>query len=197
MDSNIVTRTTLAKELGVSAPMVSKYIAKNVLNKCFVPDTAYKKLYLDKCLDAINRFKTREPAQKTKPKKVPNKETKKLIQKATKKGIKETREVYNDENIEELERLVELIDSPKQKVDTIDVFWRGKTNKIKHYQLVGELIPIGEAQYTIEKILSPLNRYLNDQPSTIMSHFPDTDPLMLKWLSEENDRAKGKLEDIN
>jgi len=200
MEENIVTKTQLARELKVSAPMVTKYVRLRILDKCFVPDTMYKKLYLDKCLEAISRYKTRGDSHLRKeppPKKhKTNKEVEKLIEKSTSKTVKKSEDMYTDKNLEELKEFLADIDSPKQKVDAIDVFWRGRINKIKHDQLKRELIPLDEAKYIIEKILSPINRHLDDLPSAIMSRFPNVDPLMLEWLSLENDRAKGKLGDI-
>jgi len=184
--SEIVTKAQLARTLNVSPQMISKYVSKGVLSNSFVEDTNKKKLYLDKALSAIANFKTREPSHNSK-----NKTNEKVIKKVTTKEIKKTKDIYTDDNLRELSLLLLDIDSPKQKVDTIEVFWRGKVGKIKYDTLMRDLVPVDDAKIVLEAILTPLNQYLDDLAHHLKANFTDevTDE-MIRWINAENNRAK-------
>lgn len=172
-----VNKSELAKQLGVSSPMVTKYVKSGVLDECFTPSG--KKLYLEKAMQAIAMSKKRgsdEPAEETE------------LDKAM------SSVVFTEESQGELSALLLLAKSPSQKVSITKDFWLGKLNRQKFLEAEGELISVADAKAAIETILVPLNQYLNDQGNHLKNNFPSLTNEVLSWIDDENNRQKEQLQ---
>ncbi len=172
-----VNKAELAKHLGVSPPMVSKYVKSGILDKCFTPNG--KKIYLEKAVRAIALSKKRDTTQ--------------IVNVATPNEIKEDEQIFNEESNGELEALLADAQSPSQKVQIIKDFWTGKINRQKFLEAEGELISVQDAKAAIDAILTPLNKYLDDMGNNLKNHFPDLNDDVIEWIDESNNRQKEQL----
>lgn len=172
-----VNKAELAKHLGVSSPMVSKYVRAGILDKCFTPNG--KKIYLEKALKAIALSR--------------KKDTNKIVNVITPEDVKENKQIFNEESNIELEALLADAQSPSQKVQIVKDFWVGKINRQKFLEAEGELISVQDAKAAIDAILTPLNKYLDDMGNNLKNHFPDLDDEVIEWIDETNNRQKEQL----
>jgi len=95
-----VNKSELAKQLGVSSPMVTKYVKSGILDECYTPNG--KKLYLEKATQAIAMSKKRGQD-------VPTEVTE--LDKAMENTV-----IFTEESQKELGALLLLAKSPSQKV---------------------------------------------------------------------------------
>ena len=173
-----INKSQLAKQLGVSSPMVTKYVKSGVLDECFTPNG--KKLYLEKATQAIAMSKKRGSDAPVEERE---------IDKAMQSPV-----IFTEESQNELSALLLLAKSPSQKVQITKDFWLGKLNRQKFLEAEGELISVAEAKAAIETILVPLNQYLNDQGNHLKNNFPSLSNEVLSWVDDENNRQKEQLQ---
>lgn len=164
-----VSKSQLAKEIERDPSVVTKYVKKGILDGCFTPNG--KKIYLEKALKAITDYKG-ETENET-----PN----------------ASEAIYSGDNKSELDALLLSATSSSQKVQITKDFWLGKINRQKFLQTEGDLITVEMAKGAVEKLLSPLNQYLNDQANSLKNHFPDVEVEVVSWIVEENNRWKEQL----
>lgn len=172
-----VSKSELAKYLGVSQAMVSKHVKSGILDKCFSPNG--KKLILEKAIQAIALSKT--------------KDTTLLVKSTIPNEIKNNESLDNKETQNELVALLKDAQSPSQKVQIIKDFWIGKINRQKFLENEGELITVQDAKVAIDALLSPLNQYMNDQGNHLKNNFPDLPNEVVEWIDDENNRQKEQL----
>lgn len=166
-----VTKGELAVHLGVSGAMVSKYVRTGILDKCYTPNG--KKLYLEKSIQAIESSR---------------KDFKKEHSPAPQNSIDPN--IYNTENIEELDALLISVENPSQRVQVMKDYWTSRINRQKFLKEEGEIIYINEAKAAVEEIFNPLNKFLDDLPIQLKSHNQDVPIEAVKWLSDEINRMK-------
>jgi len=61
-------------------------------------------------------------------------------------------------------------------------FWLGLKNKTQTLELLGQVVPIAHAKTVVEILFSPLNKYLDDLPINLKSHFPEIKNEVVEWL---------------
>jgi predicted transcriptional regulator len=166
-----VTKGELAVHLGVSGAMVSKYVRTGILDKCYTQNG--KKLYLEKSIQAIESSR---------------KDFKKEQNHSPQNSIDPN--IYNTENIEELDALLINIENPSQRVQVMKDYWTSRINRQKFLKEEGEIIYINEAKAAVEEIFNPLNKFLDDLPIQLKSHNQDVPLEAVKWLSDEINRMK-------
>lgn len=166
-----VTKGELAVHLGVSSAMISKHVRSGALDKCYTPNG--KKLYLEKSIQAIES--SRKDFKKE--------------QHATKENNIDPN-IYNTENIEELDNLLADIQNPSQRVQVMKDYWTSRINRQKFLKEEGEIIYINEAKAAVEEIFNPLNKFLDDLPMQLKSHNQDVSIEAMQWLSDEINRMK-------
>ncbi len=172
-----VNKSQLAEHLGIKPSMITKHVKSGTLDKCFTANG--KKIYLEKAVEAIALARKRD--------------TKKTVNDTIPEDIEDDKSIFNEESTAELQSLLRAAKSPSQKVQIIKDFWLGKINRQKFLESEGELIPVSDAKAAVEKLLSPLNQYLDDQANNIKNHFPDLSEEVVKWIIEENNRQKEQL----
>lgn len=174
-----VNKGELAAYIKKSNAIVSRLANDGVLNECYTSNG--KKIYLEKAIKAI----------------IMNKGTDYLdgVDLSEYLDNEEDKELFTAKNIDELQRLLDDEPSPSKKIDMMDKFWSYKIRQQKFLQTEGDLITVEMAKGAVEKLLSPLNQYLNDQANSLRNHYPDASDEIVEWLREENNRQKEQLRD--
>jgi len=147
MDVKYISKTDLAKANGVSAAYISKLVKKGVFDKCFDG----KKLRRDCALKAyINNKDPKRDNQRERSRR--EKLYLKEIEKNTGGDIKDT-ELYNRDNLNDLETLLLGAETSAQKVNVIKDFWTGKINEQKFLEGQKLLIPKEQIIKDVQRIL--------------------------------------------
>lgn len=168
MDSKYITKSELARANGVSPAYISKLFKAGNFTKCMdgkkIKRDCALKTYLeikDPTRDSqreANRSAKISPAKKSKKKDEVKKEDKpkptiKEIEQVTNKNIKEDDELYNQDNVAELETLLLSATTGNQKVQIIKDFWTGKINQQKYLEGEKLLIPKDQIIKDVQRIL--------------------------------------------
>ena len=132
----LVTQNQLAKELNVSRQYIGKLVKKGVFDNCFDG----KKLKLD-CAKKAYEENRKIFVRETKLEKV-----KKEVIKKTPAEIKKDKEVFNNQNVDELAELLLDVEKPALKVAIIKEYWAGKLNELKFLKEKEKLIEKDEVE---------------------------------------------------
>lgn len=173
-----VTKTQLAKHLGITPAMVSKHVRKGTLDKCYTSNG--KKLYLEKAVAAISEAR-RDFVSPMSPHIEPKKSDEDIV--------------YSEEDISDINELLRGVSNPSQRVQIQKDFWTAKTNRQKFLKEEGELIYMSDARAAVEEVFIPLNKFLDDLPTNLKSHNQGVPMDAIKWLSSEINRIKKSLGD--
>ena len=173
MDIKYITKTALAQANGVSAAYISKLVKKGVFNSCFEDGKLLRDLALQTYLEIkdptrdsqreANRNMKISPREKNKKEKVAKAEAAEEIKsdldelennipKRSKKEILENN-LYNNENLDELNGLLLTASTSSQKVQIIKDFWTGKINEQKFLEGEKLLMPKEEIIKDVQRIL--------------------------------------------
>ncbi len=173
MDIKYITKTALAQANGVSAAYVSKLVKKGVFNSCLEDGKLLRDLALQTYLEIkdptrdsqreANRNMKISPREKNKKEKVAKAEAAEEIKsdldelennipKKSKKEILENN-LYNNENLDELNGLLLTASTSSQKVQIIKDFWTGKINEQKFLEGEKLLMPKEEIIKDVQRIL--------------------------------------------
>ena len=173
MDIKYITKTALAQANGVSAAYISKLVKKGVFNSCLEDGKLLRDLALQTYLEIkdptrdsqreANRNMKISPREKNKKEKVAKAEAaeeiksdldelKNNIPKRSKKEILENN-LYNNENLDELNGLLLTASTSSQKVQIIKDFWTGKINEQKFLEGEKLLMPKEEIIKDVQRIL--------------------------------------------
>lgn len=178
----VVSKSELARHLGVKPPMITKYVKKGLLDKCF--DPTGKKLILEKALEVIEKSRVRDPKNEN----INNS----FIEAVTPIDVKNDDNVYTDESVHNLAALLLETTSSSQKVQVTKDFWLGRINRQKFLKEERELINVDDAKAAIDALLTPLNKALDDLPITLKAHHPDITSEVVEWLIDHvNDLKVG------
>ena len=173
MDIKYITKTALAQANGVSAAYISKLVKKGVFNSCLEDGKLLRDLALQTYLEIkdptrdsqreANRNMKISPREKNKKEKVAKAEAAEEIKsdldelennipKRSKKEILENN-LYNNENLDELNGLLLTASTSSQKVQIIKDFWTGKINEQKFLEGEKLLMPKEEIVKDVQRIL--------------------------------------------
>lgn len=173
MDIKYITKTALAQANGVSAAYISKLVKKGVFNSCLEDGKLLRDLALQTYLEIkdptrdsqreANRNMKISPREKNKKEKVAKAEAAEEIKsdldelennipKKSKKEILENN-LYNNENLDELNSLLLTASTSSQKVQIIKDFWTGKINEQKFLEGEKLLMPKEEIIKDVQRIL--------------------------------------------
>ena len=173
MDIKYITKTALAQANGVSAAYISKLVKKGVFNSCLEDGKLLRDLALQTYLEIkdptrdsqreANRNMKISPREKNKKEKVAKAEAAEEIKsdldelennipKRSKKEILENN-LYNNENLDELNSLLLTALTSSQKVQIIKDFWTGKINEQKFLEGEKLLMPKEEIIKDVQRIL--------------------------------------------
>ena len=173
MDIKYITKTALAQANGVSAAYISKLVKKGVFNSCLEDGKLLRDLALQTYLEIkdptrdsqreANRNMKISPREKNKKEKVAKAEAAEEIKsdldelennipKRSKKDILENN-LYNNENLDELNGLLLTASTSSQKVQIIKDFWTGKINEQKFLEGEKLLMPKEEIIKDVQRIL--------------------------------------------
>lgn len=173
MDIKYITKTALAQANGVSAAYISKLVKKGVFNSCLEDGKLLRDLALQTYLEIkdptrdsqreANRNMKISPREKNKKEKVAKEEAAEEIKsdldelennipKRSKKEILENN-LYNNENLDELNGLLLTASTSSQKVQIIKDFWTGKINEQKFLEGEKLLMPKEEIIKDVQRIL--------------------------------------------
>ncbi len=173
MDIKYITKTALAQANGVSAAYISKLVKKGVFNSCLEDGKLLRDLALQTYLEIkdptrdsqreANRNMKISPREKNKKEKVAKAEAAEEIKsdldelennipKRSKKEILENN-LYNNENLDELNGLLLTASTSSQKVQIIKDFWTGKINEQKFLEGEKLLMPKEEIIKDVQRIL--------------------------------------------
>ena len=165
MDIKYITKTALAQANGVSAAYISKLVKKGVFNSCLEDGKLLRDLALQTYLEIkdptrdsqreANRTKKISHGKKLNLK---NKEVEEIneldnnISNHTQKIVFDT-DLYNQENLKELDTLLLNAKTSSQKVQIIKDFWTGKINEQKFLEGEKLLIPKEQIIKDVQRIL--------------------------------------------
>lgn len=173
MDIKYITKTALAQANGVSAAYISKLVKKGVFNSCLEDGKLLRDLALQTYLEIkdptrdsqreANRNMKISPREKNKKEKVAKAEAAEEIKsdldelennipKKSKKEILENN-LYNNDNLDELNGLLLTASTSSQKVQIIKDFWTGKINEQKFLEGEKLLMPKEEIIKDVQRIL--------------------------------------------
>ena len=173
MDTKYITKTALAQANGVSAAYISKLVKKGVFDSCLEQGKLLRDLALQTYLEIkdptrdsqreANRNMKISPREKNKKEKVAKAEAAEEIKsdldelennipKRSKKEILENN-LYNNENLDELNGLLLTASTSSQKVQIIKDFWTGKINEQKFLEGEKLLMPKEEIIKDVQRIL--------------------------------------------
>ena len=165
MDTKYITKTALAQANGVSAAYISKLVKKGVFDSCLEQGKLLRDLALQTYLEIkdpsresqreANRTKKISHGKKLNLK---NKEVEEIneldnnISNHTQKIVFDT-DLYNQENLKELNTLLSTAKTSSQKVQIIKDFWTGKINEQKFLEGEKLLIPKEQIIKDVQRIL--------------------------------------------
>ena len=173
MDIKYITKTALAQANGVSAAYISKLVKKGVFNSCLEDGKLLRDLALQTYLEIkdptrdsqreANRNMKISPREKNKKEKIAKAEAAEEINsdldelennipKRSKKDIL-ANNLYNNENLDELDGLLSTASTSSQKVQIIKDFWTGKINEQKFLEGEKLLMPKEEIIKDVQRIL--------------------------------------------
>ena len=173
MDIKYITKTALAQANGVRAAYISKLVKKGVFNSCLEDGKLLRDLALQTYLEIkdptrdsqreANRNMKISPREKNKKEKVAKAEAAEEIKSdldelennIPKKSKKEilANNLYNNENLDELDGLLSTASTSSQKVQIIKDFWTGKINEQKFLEGEKLLMPKEEIIKDVQRIL--------------------------------------------
>ena len=165
MDTKYITKTALAQANGVSAAYISKLVKKGVFDSCLEQGKLLRDLALQTYLEIkdpsresqreANRTKKISHGKKLNLK---NKEVEEIneldnnISNHTQKIVFDT-DLYNQENLKELNTLLSTAKTSSQKVQIIKDLWTGKINEQKFLEGEKLLIPKEQIIKDVQRIL--------------------------------------------
>ncbi len=173
MDIKYITKTALAQANGVSAAYISKLVKKGVFNSCLEDGKLLRDLALQTYLEIkdptrdsqreANRNMKISPREKNKKEKIAKAEAAEEIKsdldelennipKRSKKDILEN-DLYNNENLDELNSLLLTASTSSRKVQIRKDFWTGKINEQKFLEGEKLLMPKEEIIKDVQRIL--------------------------------------------
>ena len=194
MDIKYITKTALAQANGVSAAYISKLVKKGVFNSCLEDGKLLRDLALQTYLEIkdptrdsqreANRNMKISPREKNKKEKVAKAEAAEEIKsdldelennipKKSKKEILENN-LYNNENLDELNSLLLTASTSSQKVQIIKDFWTGKINEQKFLEGEKLLMPKEEIIKNVQRILKAFRDKTLSLPTKILCISIDT-----------------------
>jgi hypothetical protein len=139
-----ITQVELAKAVGVSKQRINTLVKDGKFDGCFQKVGKTRKLLRDCALqtfyeirdpsrqnqrDAVKRQKQISPAKKSEAINL------------TDEDIKDNKEIFTDEKVNELAMLLADANSSSQKVQITKDYWQGEINRLKALETNGELIP--------------------------------------------------------
>lgn len=164
MDARYITKSELAKVNGVSNPYITKLFKKGVFDRCMDGKKIIRDCALKAYIDNKDPTRDNQRAVNRKPKSIGTVE----IEKETRKNIKDS-DLYNQDNLEELEDLVLTATSGNQKVQIIKDFWTGKINQQKYLEGQKFLIPKEQIIKDVQRILKAFRDKALALPTKISS----------------------------
>lgn len=162
MDSKYITKIELARANGVSPSYITKLFKAGHFEHCMDGKKILRDCALRTYLEIKNpsRDKQREAIRNAKisndKKKKSSKKSKTVIEEieiATNKRIRKNEELYNQNNLAELEDLLSKANTSNQKVQIIKDFWAGKINQQKYLEAAKLLIPKNQIIKDVQRIL--------------------------------------------
>jgi len=111
------------------------------------------------------------------------------IDSSTPSDIKNNEDLFNPENLNELNKLLEDADTPMIKVSIIDTFWAGKIKEAKYKETIRELIPMHEALGVIQVGITNFKTKMYEIPHQIKARYPDMSEDMMNDLHSMIDKA--------
>ncbi|MEA1891618.1 MAG: hypothetical protein U9N33_02790 [Campylobacterota bacterium] len=169
----IVSQSEAYRLTGVAVSIIGRYIKKGKLKRYNKSD-----INLDE-LTALRNI----PSIKATEVKTKQAEDAKLKEVKTVPQNIENTEIDNEENQEELKKLLKDANTPTQVVTITKDFWLGKINEQKYLKEQGELITLDSAKGVAEVMFSPLSRKLDDLHIDLKSRFPEISLEAIDWLS--------------
>ena len=170
MGKKYISQVELAEANGVSKQAINQLVKKGIFDKCkdgrkLLRDCALQ-TYLENKDPARDNQREANQKDKISPAK---KVVKKEIEQATTKNIKDDDELYNQDNLEELETLLISVTTGNQKVQIIKDFWTGKINQQKFLEGEKLLIPKEQIVKDVQRILKAFRDKALALPSKISS----------------------------
>jgi len=111
------------------------------------------------------------------------------IESSTPTNIKKDEDLFNPENLGELNKLLKEADTPMIKVSVIDTFWAGKIKELKYKENSRELIPMHEALGVIQIAITNFKTKMYEIPHQLKAQFPDASDVMIDELHLKIDKA--------
>jgi hypothetical protein len=173
MGKKYISQVELAEANGVSKQAINQLVRKGIFDKC----KEGKKLLRDCALKTYlenkdpSRDNQREANQKDKISPAKNQTVKKVISEIednTNSNIKDT-ELYNQDNLADLETLLVGATTSAQKVNVIKDFWTGKINEQKFLEGQKLLIPKEQIVKDVQRILKAFKDKALALPTKISS----------------------------
>jgi len=182
----LVSQNQLAQKLGVSRQYISKLVKKGVFDNCFEG----KKLKLD-CAKKAYEENRKIFVRETKLEKV-----KKEVIKKTPAEIKQDKEVFNEQSVDEFAELLLDVDKPALKVAIIKEYWAGKLNELKFLKEKGKLIEKDEVEREFYEIALMVKEKLLNIPMRVSNELAGkSDEFEIRQVLE--DEIKQALEDLS
>jgi len=111
------------------------------------------------------------------------------IDSSTPSDIKDNEDLFNPENLSELNKLLLDADTPMIKVSVIDTFWAGKIKELKFKQLYREVIPMDEALYVYQITGTRLKSKIYEIAHQVKAQFPEASDDLIDFLHLKIDKA--------
>jgi hypothetical protein len=111
------------------------------------------------------------------------------IESNTPVAVKENKEIFTSENLDELNQLLNEADTPMVRVSIIDTFWAGKIKEAKYKEAIRELIPLHEAVGVVQVATTNFKTKMYEIPQQMKAHFPDMGIEMVDELHKMIDKA--------
>ena len=170
MSKKFISQVELAEANGVSKQAINQLVKKGIFAKCFEGRKLLRDCALKTYLENKDPSRDNQREANQKDKISPAKKTvKKEIEQATTKKIKDDVELYNKDNLEELEILLSSANTGNQKVQIIKDFWAGKINQQKFSEGEKLLIPKEQIVKDVQRILKAFKDKALALPTKISS----------------------------
>jgi len=168
MQDRYITQKELAVFCGCEQPYIAKLKKKGLFNQCLengkflrVKATEIAKIYEDSKDPSRDNQREANKKHKISPAKID-------IQENTSANIKNT-ELYNQDNLNDLESLLLGNATSSQKVQIIKDFWAGKINQQKYLEGENLLIPKEQIVKDVQRILKAFRDKALALPTKISS----------------------------
>ncbi len=182
----LVSQSQLAKELNVSRQYINRLVKKGIFAECLEG----KKLRLEcakKAYEASRKIFTRDAKFE---------QAKQEAIKKTPQAIKQDRELFNAQNVEELAELLVDVFNPSQKVQIIKEYWAGKLNEIKFLKESGKLVEKSEVENELYEVALAIREKLLNIPMRVANDLAGkSDEFEIRQILE--DEIREALEDLS